>query len=327
MRKIFVILFLLISFSAYATTRDTLVSIPYGDMEHWIERSVTDSKLLGGKTHTMYEVSGGVNLPNNTPYVKAPFVPWASSNTMADVGIVKGSSTVSKEKRDDGYCAKLMTKLEVIRVIGLFNINVIAAGTLYLGDKIEPILSVDNAISHLCRGIKTDVSPESIIFDYKYHSTGKRYYANGVGAPKITDVDNLGEVIVFLQKRWEDPDGNIYAIRIATAIVQLQDTKGEWVNGFELPLVYGDISKSEIYDVSTELLSLNTPGDFRHFATNSKGEQKQIIEVGFGDIKMKPTHLFVSFSSSQSGAFVGAPGSVLWLDNVKKKILKNENEE
>ena len=320
MKRILIVLFMFFSYSLFANERDTVVGVPYGDMELWIQRSVTDSKILGGFTHIMHEVSGGVDIGNNMPYKKAVFVPWASSNTFADVGVVKGSSTVLKDVRGDGYCAKLVTKLEVVNVLRLFNINVIAAGTLFFGSRTEPLSSASDGIRLINRGIETKVSPESVIFDYKYHSAGERYYADGVGAPELVGGKNVGEVIVFLQKRWEDEDGNIFAKRLATAIIQLDDTNGEWINDFELPLFYGNITDKDIYNTSTYLLNDDTPEDLVHYTTNSKGEQTRIIEIGFGDKSDKPTHVFMSFSSSQTGAFIGAPGSVLWLDNVKTRI-------
>ena len=57
----------------------------------------------------------------------------------------------------------------------------------------------------------------------------KRVHATGFS--KITDVEgkDFPEMNLFLQKRWEDKDGNIYAKRVGTvggALLPLQRTTG-----------------------------------------------------------------------------------------------------
>ncbi len=65
-----------------------------------------------------------------------------TSNVMAKVvGIVKTNNSVYREKRYNGYCARLETHIESVKVLGMVNITVLAAGAIYLGDMMEPITS------------------------------------------------------------------------------------------------------------------------------------------------------------------------------------------
>ena len=56
----------------------------------------------------------------------------------------------------------------------------------------------------------------------------KRVHATGFS--KITDVEgkDFPEMNLFLQKRWEDKDGNIYAKRVGTAVVRYYTTTDDW---------------------------------------------------------------------------------------------------
>ena len=53
------------------------------------------------------------------------------------------------------------------------------------------------------------------------------------------------------------------------------------------------------------------------FTMNSKGENTQIKEVGWGEADELPTHLMLQFTSSHGGAYIGSPGNSFWIDNVK----------
>lgn len=61
------------------------------------------------------------------------------------VGIVKTNNSVYRDKRDNGYCARLETHIESVKVLGMVNITVLAAGSIYLGDMLEPITGTKNA--------------------------------------------------------------------------------------------------------------------------------------------------------------------------------------
>jgi hypothetical protein len=58
-------------------------------------------------------------------------------------------------------------------------------------------------------------------------------------------------------------------------------------------------------------------GERTYYALNSKGENVPISEEGFASADETPTHLILKFDSSYGGAYIGTPGSTLWIDNVK----------
>ena len=109
--------------------------IAFGNFDKWLVRKVTESGVLGGETKTLYEIAPTATWHNNNAYKNQGGSPWATSNVMAKVaGITKTNVSVYREERPGhGYCAKLYTHLEHCKVIGLVNIDVLAAGSIYLG--------------------------------------------------------------------------------------------------------------------------------------------------------------------------------------------------
>ena len=74
------------------------------DFESWTERSIKESAIIGGKTKTLYK-PGGV---------------WGCSNAYAKVmGVEKVSVSVTPEKRGNGTCCRMESKLEVVSAIGI----------------------------------------------------------------------------------------------------------------------------------------------------------------------------------------------------------------
>lgn len=58
--------------------------------------------------------------------------PWGTSNVMAKVaGITKTNTSVFKEKRGNGFCARLETRIESVKVFGIVNIAVLASGSIF----------------------------------------------------------------------------------------------------------------------------------------------------------------------------------------------------
>ena len=55
------------------------------------------------------------------------------------------------------------------------------------------------------------------------------------------------EVTFILQKRWEDEEGNIHALRVATGIERIMKDATEWKNGYQVKLHYGDITGEDFY--------------------------------------------------------------------------------
>ena len=69
----------------------------------------------------------------------------------------------------------------------------------------------------------------------------KRVHATGFS--KITDVEgkDFPEMNLFLQKRWEDADGNVYAKRIGTLVTYYYHST-DWKNNATYEIMYGDIT-------------------------------------------------------------------------------------
>ena len=54
-------------------------------------------------------------------------------------GITKTNTSVFPEKRGDGFCARMDTRMESVKVFGIVDITVLAAGSMFLGEVHEPI--------------------------------------------------------------------------------------------------------------------------------------------------------------------------------------------
>lgn len=115
--------------------------------------------------------------------------PWATSNVMAKVaGITKTNTSVFPEKRGDGYCARLDTRMESVKVLGLVNITVLAAGSIFTGSVHEPIKGTKNPQKMLQTGIPFTKKPVALQFDYKVKMSDRKNRIRATGFSKITDV-------------------------------------------------------------------------------------------------------------------------------------------
>lgn len=295
---------------AQNTTEELL---PFGDMDQWLVRVVNESFIIGGKTKYLYEIAPGDTLKNNTPYVNT-VSPWATSTVMAKVsGVVKGSVTVFPEKRDSGYCARMETRMENVKVLGLINISVLATGTIFLGKVIEPVQDTKNPQSKLSSGIPFTKRPTALAFDYKVTPGGLQIKATGFSKIVKLKEQNRAEACLLLQKRWEDAEGNIYAKRIGTAYEQYGQDVTEWQNDHRIPVHYGNITQEPYYKPFMDLVT----GENTQYCQNSKGVMVPIQEVGWGEADEEITHIILRLSSGNGGAYIGAPDSKFWIDNVK----------
>lgn len=293
--------------------KERIEPIPFGDMDNWMVREVKESFIIGGHTKYLYEINKGDTLKDNTPY-KNVESPWGSSTVMAKVsGIYKASVTVFPEKRGDGYCARMETRMEEVKVFGLINISVLATGTIFLGELMEPVRDTKNPQGKLNHRIKFDKHPAAVEFDYKVEPGGKQIKATGFGRQQKFDIQNNAEVCILLQQRWEDEDGNVYAKRVGTAYERYDKPVTEWQNNYRIAFKYGDITQDADYKPFMALIQ----GEEVPHCMNSKGEMVPIREVGWASPDAKPTHIVMRFSSGHGGAYIGAPDAKLWIDNVK----------
>ncbi|MCD8304125.1 MAG: PCMD domain-containing protein [Prevotellaceae bacterium] len=289
----------------------------FGDFENWVERTVKESVLVGGKSVLLYEVGPTQVWPQNTPYTNQGGSPWATSNVYAKVaGVVKSNVSVYPEVRGSGKCVKLLTHEVTCKAVGIVNISVIAAGSLFLGQMEEPITSSSNPMSKMDAGIPFTKRPKAIMFDYKVKLSDaeQRIRETGFSKNKPIPGKDYCEALVLLQKRWEDSSGNIHATRVGTMWKRFtQDT--DWTNGATFDIHYGNIIGTSAYRSYMELE--NEYSERVYYAKNSKGKMVMVTEDGWADEDETPTHIIVFFNSSHGGAYIGSPGNTMWVDNVK----------
>lgn len=290
--------------------------IKFGNFDSWLIRNIKESGIIGGNTKTLYAIAPNGTWNNNNAYRNQGGSPWATSNVLAKVsGITKTNTSVFRELRQGhGYCAKLTTRVEECKVLGLVNIKVLAAGSIYLGQTQEPITGTKNPMSKLDAGIKFTQKPKSVMFDYKVHLSGESDRIKQTGFSKVTTITgkDYPDCMLYLQKRWEDANGNIHALRIGTMVHRFTQNSG-WINNSQFTIHYGDITKQPFYKPYMDLLT----GDRTKYAKNSKGKMVKVIEEGWGKAEDTPTHLILQFDSSHGGAYIGSPGNTLWIDNVR----------
>lgn len=288
--------------------------IPFGNMDQWIDRQIKESGIIGGATKNVYAIGPTATVTETKAYKNMGGSPWATSNVMARVaGITKTNTSVFPEKRGDGFCARMDTRMESVKVFGIVDITVLAAGSMFLGEVHEPIKGTKNPQKMLNSGIPFTKKPIAIQFDYKVKMSDCEKRIRATGFSRITDVEgkDFPEVNLFLQKRWEDEKGNIYAKRVGTMVVRYYTTT-DWHNNATYSIMYGDITSDPAYKAHMMRLQVE-----ERYTVNSKGESVPIKEVAWGTKDDVPTHLLLQFTSSHGGAYIGSPGNSLWIDNVK----------
>lgn len=288
--------------------------LPFGDMNQWVDRQVKESGIIGGNTKNVYAIGPNSTIKGDQPYKNMGGSPWATSNVMAKVaGITKTNTSVFPEKRGDGYCARLDTRMESVKVLGVVNITVLAAGSVFTGSVHEPIKSTKNPQKILQTGIPFTKKPVALQVDYKVKMSDRENRIRATGFSKIEDIQgkDYPAAILLLQKRWEDAKGNVYAKRIGTMVTYFYHST-DWKNNATFEVMYGDITGRPEYKAHMMRLQAT-----ENYTVNSKGESVPIREVAWGDEDDVPTHLYLQFTSSHGGAYIGSPGNTLWIDNVK----------
>ena len=226
------------------------VPLAFGDMDQWVVREIQESGIIGGNKKHLYEVGPTDTIVGNTAYHNRGGSPWANSNVMAKVaGVVKTNTSVFPEKRGDGWCARLETRMESVKVFGLVDIEVVAAGSVFLGSVHEPIKGTKNPQAMLNSGVPFTKKPTAIRFDYKVKAAPEKDRIRSTGfsrKSKVAGQDSIA-AILFLQKRWEDKDGNIYAKRVGTVVVRYYTTTDDWRNNATYSIMYGDITGNPEY--------------------------------------------------------------------------------
>lgn len=289
--------------------------IKYGDFSNWVTRHIHESAVIGGHDKTIYEIGPTQTIDGNKPYSNLGGSPWGTSNVYAKVsGVVKTSNAVYPfERSANNKCAKLCTQIENVKVLGLINMDVMVAGSMFLGQMIEPVTSTKNPYSKMEMGVPFTKRPTALVFDYKVDMPNVNYRikSTGFSSKKQLPGHDNAVVFVFLQRRWEDADGNIHAKRVATA-GEYFTKASSWANGHRLPFVYGDLSAK---GAVPEYLQLRNR-DNRYYARNSKGKMVPVTEEGWDAAGAAPTHIIVMFSAGSGEPYVGTEGLTLYVDNV-----------
>ena len=295
-------------------SQERVVPFKYGDMNQWVVREIYESAIIGGNTKLLYEIAPTDTIKGNVEYVNQGGSLWANSNVLAKVaGVVKTNTSVFPERRGDGWCARLETRMESVKVFGLVDIEVVAAGSIFLGKMHEPIKGTKNPQSKICSGISFTEKPKALRLDYKVKLAPEKNRIRSTGFSRKTTIagqDSIA-IILFLQKRWEDKEGNIYAKRIGTMVKRFAKSSNGWVNDATFPILYGDISKHPKYK---HYMRIQVE---ERYAVNSKGESAPINEIGWAEEGEMPTHMILQLTSSHGGAYIGSPGNTMWIDNVK----------
>lgn len=287
--------------------------IPFGDMESWTVRYIEESKLLGGQTKTLYCLAPTDTIWENGPYTYGQDGnPWSTSNAYANIiGIEKAAGTMAPEAREDGgTCCRMDVDMLGVRVMGMIDIEVLVAGTMFTGRTIEPITTAKDPYRNIDFGVPFTGRPTALMFDYKCIVSPEDWvwYAKGMAKPKKQEGHDEAEAYVYLQHRWEDEKGHIHSIRVGTGYKRFSEDQQTWVNGYRLPIHYGDITGEEWYEDYMGFKGIQR-------AMNSRGKMTLIQEEGW-DGTLEPTHLVIMLTSGKYEAFVGKEGNVLWVDNV-----------
>ena len=309
MKRLTIATFLMCSILSMA--QEKIEFLPYGNMDSWAVRYIKESSLIGGQTRELYMIGKVDTVRENKPYAVKGGSPWGTSNAYAKVmGIETAAVNVTPEKRGNGYCCKLETKLTVVKALGI-DTKAVATGSLFTGKLSDPMTmeGTKNPAKAINMGMKFTKRPKALMLDIKSQisQSGELKQANASTKVKTLQGNDEGEIILFLQHRWEDEDGRIFAYRVGTASEHISKTM-DWQNNHRLEVRYGDIS--------TQAKPWEKLTKERFMARNSKGKMVYIEEVGY-KADVEPTHLIMQVSAGSVAPFVGCPGNTLWVDNIR----------
>ena len=289
----------------------------YGKLDRWCVREVKESAIIGGMTKYLYEFYGDqdTTFTGKTPYKSPEYYPWRTNNVLAIVaGVVKTNNTVYPEPRDGGYCARIETHIEEVKALGIVNMDVVCQGAFMVGSLPEPIKDTKSPMAKVIYGIPFDQCPKAVRFDYKSDVGHTAMRGTGFSKLKTLDYPDSAEVTFMLQKRWEDENGRVHALRVATGIERFSESMPEWVNGHEVELKYGDITSDPDYEY---FMGLKTDPETAYHTINSRGENVIVEEDGWAEIGTEPNYMILHFISSCGKAFYGGVGNTLWVDNIE----------
>lgn len=319
-KKIGIILFLSLIYAVPAFSQkdgndftDQHGQLNYSSLDYWYARKVKESFVLSGKTIDLYGI--GIVSPQADFYdtkLRDQKSPWGTTNIYSKMVLDVANTRVFPEKRGSGYCCRLETAIRKDNIAGI-KVEVLIAGTLFVGDLIEPVRGLKEPLKNVSQGIPFSRKPKAVKFDYKYKVGTKRVKAT-YGIDRVEGPDKA-EFCLILQKRWEDKAGNVFATRIGGARQFFTGAVDQWVNGASFLVFYGDITRLPQYDAKSMGL---IPSVGEVYVKNSQNEMVPLVETGWGKPEDTPTHLIFYFTSSYEGIqYKGSPESVFWVDNIE----------
>ena len=227
---------------------------------------------------------------------------------------MKTNTTVYPEARDGGYCARIETHIEDVKALGIVNMDVTCQGALMIGALPEPIKDTKSPMAKVLYGVPFNGLPKALKLDYKADVGHETIRGTGFSKLKPMGYPDWAEITVVLQKRWEDADGNVHALRVGTGIERITEDIPQWVNGHEVEILYGDITSMPGYE---GYMGLRNDPENAYHAINSRGENVVVHEDGWAEPGTEPNHIMIHFISSCGNAFHGGVGNKLWVDNVR----------
>ncbi|MEZ5103678.1 MAG: PCMD domain-containing protein [Draconibacterium sp.] len=292
---------------------DNSGQLNYSSLDWWYSRKVKESSVLSGQTIDLYGV-GKVSSQSDffDMHLRDSSSPWGTTNIFSKMVMDIGNTRVTPEKRDNGYCARLETKIRKDNIVGI-HLEVLIAGTLFLGELVEPVKGLKDPEKNVSQGIPFNKKPQKVMFDYKYH-VGEKCIKATYGKEPVEGADKA-EFCIILQKRWEDKNGNVFATRVGGNRVFFTGKQEDWINSAEFPVYYGDATHLPQYD--SKIMGL-IPEVAKVYVYNSKQKLVPLIETGWGTKDDIPTHMIMYFTSSYRGIqYIGSDESTLWVDNIK----------
>lgn len=309
--------FLLSAFCSYSQENIVRKINETGRFDKWCVREIKESAIIGGQTKYLYEFYGDQDTlaTGKNPFKAPKDYLWRTNNVLAVVaGVVKTNNTVYPEKRGDGYCARIETHIEDVKALGIVNMDVTCQGVLLIGELPEPIATTKDPMAKVFYGLPFNGRPKALRMDIKADVGHEVIRGTGFSKLKPMGYPDYAEITIMLQKRWEDKDGNVHALRVGTGIERVMEDIPEWRNGYEVKVHYGDITGEPFYK---EYMGLKTDPVSAYHARNSRGENVMIQEDGWAEPGTEPTHMMIHILSSCGNAFYGGVGNIIWLDNVQ----------
>ena len=309
--------FVLSAFGLHAQESVVRLINETGRFDNWCVREIKESAIIGGQTEYLYEFYGDQDtlVTGKKPFKSPEDYLWRTNNVLAVVaGVVKTNNTVYPEKRGDGYCARIETHIEDVKALGIVNMDVTCQGVLLIGELPEPITTTRDPMAKVFYGLPFTGRPKALRMDIKADVGHEVIRGTGFSKLKPMGYPDFPEITIMLQKRWEDEDGTVHALRVGTGTERIMEDIPQWKNGYEIKVHYGDITQQPFYK---DYMGLKTDPESAYHARNSKGENVIIQEDGWAEPGTQPTHMMIHILSSCGKAFYGGVGNVVWLDNVQ----------